>query len=160
MSSDEGVLPAMTIWIDPGKTTGWAYINEHLNFHSGQDEFMPLGQQLELSCSIHGSNLWIGWENFLITPKTANLLGGEFALEVIGMTRYIAQKYECTILPSMPSSSRELGSLQKLRRLGWYNPGKGHANDSASHLLTYLLKNNWLPTDMVMKALGSERLPA
>ncbi len=154
--TDEGVPPSMTIWLDPGKTTGWAYLTENYSFHSGQLDFMQLGSQLEMSCSIHGSALWLGWEDFIITPRTAAMHGSEFALEVIGMTRYIAQKYECTLLPPCSPSGRELGSLQKLRRLGWYTPGKPHANDAAQHLLAYALRDHLLPDDLLSKALAGD----
>src|SRR6266702_7491411 len=155
-ATDEGVLPSMTIWLDPGKTTGYAYLTENYSFHSGESDFMALGTQLELTFSIHGSAAWVGWEDFLITPRTASMHGSEFALEAIGMTRYLAQKYECTILPAAPPSSRELGSLIKLKRLGWYTPGRGHANDASSHLLSYCLREHILPDDLLHKALSGD----
>ncbi len=153
-ATDEGVLPSMTIWLDPGKTTGYAYLTDSYNFHSGEADFMSLGTQLELTFSVHGSAAWVGWEDFLITPRTAAMHGSEFALEVIGVARYLATKYECTILDPCPPSGRELGSLQKLRRLGWYTPGKVHANDASSHLLAYCLREHILPDDLLHKALS------
>jgi hypothetical protein len=163
--SDEGaamrnddVLPSQTLWLDPGGMTGWAYFTDAFTFHSGQDEFQQLCAQLELTASIHGPSLWLGWEDFIITPVTATRKGSESALEVIGVAKYIATKYEVTILDPAPPSSRELGGLQKLRRLGWYNAGKPHANDAASHLLAYMIRDHVLPADLLKKAVMGDNV--
>lgn len=150
---ENDALPSMVIWLDPGQTSGYAYITDKFAFHSGQLGFQQLGQQLELSCSIHEESLWLGWESFVLNSLTASKHGSEKALEVIGLARYLAQKYECVILPSRMPSSRDLGGLQKLKRIGWYRTGQPHANDAAMHLLSYLLQNHMLPDDLLRKAI-------
>jgi hypothetical protein len=153
MPEQDDILPAQIVWLDPGKMSGYAYYTSSHTFHSGQLEFQPLGEQLELTCSINEQSLWLGWEDFLINPLTASRKGSEFALEVIGMSRYLAQKYGCTILQPCPPSGRELGSLIKLKRLGWYKTGNPHANDAASHLLAHGIRDHWLPSDLLKKAM-------
>jgi hypothetical protein len=145
--------PPMITWLDPGLTTGYAYFTDTGSFHSGELDFFALGSQLEMSCDIHGSGMWLGWEHFTINQSTASKLGSEWALQVIGVAKYLATKYDCEILPSRSPSSRELGGLQKLRRLDWYKSGKGHANDAASHLLSYLITDHFLPSDLLAKAM-------
>ena len=154
--NDEGILPAQTIWLDPGQVTGWAYLTDHYKFHSGQNNFMSLGTQLEMACSIHGESLWIGWESFVINPATASKHGSEWPLQVIGVARYLAEKYECTMLPPRAPATRELGSLQKLKRLGWYTPGQPHANDAASHLLAYMISSHALPQNLLEQAMTGD----
>ena len=41
----------------------------------------------------------------------------------------------------------------KLRRLGWYKPGKGHANDAARHLLLWFAKHRTPEGDAILRRL-------
>ena len=53
----------------------------------------------------------------------------------------------CHALPSVtyveqtPAQAKRFASDGKLKRLGWYEPGKDHARDAARHLLTFLAKD-------------------
>lgn len=152
----EDVLPSQIIWIDPGRTTGYAFFTNSASFHSGQLEFQSFGEQLEMTCEVNGSSVWIGWEDFIINRMTASKKGSECALETIGVCRYLAQKYDCTILEPATPSSRELGSLLKLKRLGWHKPGQVHANDAAQHLLAFMIRDHALPEDLLKKIMQTD----
>lgn len=145
----------VVLWLDPGKVTGHAsYVLPDGPFMSGELEFQDVGNQLEFMTSSYGQTLTLGWETFIVTPKSGP--DAHYALEVIGVARWLGQKYSVELLPPVPASSRSLAGLQKLKRIGWFKPGKGHANDAAQHLLAWLIKTRQLPTETLRKAVGRE----
>lgn len=146
MAKDVGIV----LWLDPGLTTGVAsYDFQTGRFHSDQLLFHPLGQYLETICSFFRGGLAVGWERFLMTPGSH--AKPDHSIEPIGVTRYLAVKHQCQLLQPVPSSMRELGSDDKLKKLDWYKPGKRHANDAANHVLAWLLREKKLPQNLVEK---------
>lgn len=141
-------------WLDPGLTTGLAWWDpETWKFFSGQylpDDLLPT--LADLASNVPG-RLAVGTEKYLVTPRGRGI--PKYSLEIIGQVQGMADQGLFTLLPSMPSSARMLGNVQMLRRLGWYKPGKGHANDAAMHTLAYLLRERKLPRELIKKALHS-----
>ena len=132
-------------WLDPGKTTGVAVLDmESGRFFAGQyskDE-LPL-HLFEMSVA-YGQRLRLGYEQYLAAggPHKGTSKHSQGAIGVI------EAQVEChgiTLLKPVPSSSRLVASPAFLRRMGWYTPGKPHANDAARHLLAYLLKQRPMP---------------
>ena len=57
------------------------------------------------------------------------------------MLRFVAREYECGFTLQAPSDAKAFASNNKLKLMGWYNTGKGHANDAARHMLVYTVQN-------------------
>lgn len=133
--------PTFIMWLDPGAVTGWAAYDLELDvFTSGQCSLDELRQRYEALVPSYGHRMAVGWELFINTSGGARSSTPGPSNEAIGVTRSIAEKHGIRILKPQPSSARNLGSPAFLRRLGWYKPGKGHANDASQHLLAYLIR--------------------
>lgn len=162
--SDDTVIPPsqrlMTIWLDPGKTTGIAGWNHELQQFTSleiSDDLKALGLHLELAASLAGSSrifdghphgIELGWERYVITPGNTRHGTAYWSLETIGVAHYLALKHDFTILKPQMSSVMAAVPDSRLKAVGWHKPGKPHANDAARHLLRYLLKAGILPIEM------------
>jgi hypothetical protein len=134
------------IWVDPGKSTGWALWNTLGTFISGQDDAFNVECELHTVVSTAAHRLEIGWEQYLITGGRVKHDDG--ALLVIGYLEWITRYFNCAVLKPMPSSARNLGrDGSKLEILGWHVPGRRDANAAAAHLLAFLLREGLLPQE-------------
>lgn len=126
--------------VDPGGTTGYSYI------HQDAIEDGPTAGQMSpqefMDWTYHVAENWrkqltIVCERFTISGRTLKVskAGSYDALEVIGFLRW-ASKHYCgrDLEMSSPSDVMSLFPDKKLKALGWYQPGLGHANDSLRHL--------------------------
>ena len=137
--------PSFIVWLDPGKTTGLAWYDVLIDrFGSGQYDSDELAAVLDSLTSVHAGRIAVGWELYLQTPRskgTAHYSVGEIAK----VKAYCAER-EIPVLKGQPSSARNLQStVVFLRRLGWYRPGMGHANDAACHLFRHLIRMRPIP---------------
>lgn len=141
------------IWLDPGETTGYATYTMHDGeFMSGQLPFHGVGRMLTTYSDMWGVKLAVGYERFIVTDQGSKYASPEWPLKVCGMVDWLTELHGFTALPSMPSSARNLGrDGNKLQRLGWWTPGRVHANDAAAHLLAWLLRSGKLPIHQVNK---------
>lgn len=140
------------VWLDPGKTTGFAcYDMERGTFRSEQYERDDLVRQLDALYPMVGLRMAVGWEKFIHTSGGSRTSSPEHADEAIGAVRGWSREHPVELLKPQPSSARKLGSAVMLRRLGWYKPGNGHANDAAQHLLADLLKRRPMPHEIRTK---------
>jgi hypothetical protein len=135
--------------------TGWAYLENGVDFNSGQKPFEDIGDMLTGWAEILGPNLWVGWELYIVTQGGGKVGTPKYSLETIGMLKWICHSHDVTVLKAMPSASRKLGDEVKLKRLGWRKPGKVHANDAAMHLLAWHLREKRLSSALLAKALGT-----
>ena len=135
--------PLVVVGVDPGLTTGvclWHqdYGMEHLN---------------ELAPSLHAME-WLDWmtggggykkvfviEKYIITPKTAQLSQQHDPLEIIGCLRWMCHSRGHEFVMQSPSEAKAFSTDAKLKNVGWYKPGMGHARDASRHVLLYLAKN-------------------
>lgn len=77
-------------------------------------------------------------ESFIITSQTAKNTQAGWSLELIGVMKYIAHLwFSAPVKMQAPNIGKTFGTDSKLKTVGWYTPGKGHANDAARHLMTY-----------------------
>lgn len=143
------------MWFDPGLTTGWAAFGSDHVFDSGQDSFENVGDSLTTLAQLLGPCLWVGWELYNVTQGGGQAGTPKYSLEVIGMLRWICHANDVTVLKAVPSASRKLGDEIKLKRIAWRTPGKVHANDAASHLLAWHLREKQLPPHLLSKILGT-----
>lgn len=134
------------LWLDPGKTTGWATFTAGHSFDSGESDFLQVGRDLESYAKYHHSRLAVGYEKFIVTPG-AGRKNPEYSFEVIGMVKWICYVHGATLLTPAASADRTPGMEgDKLRKLGWHKPTEGgHADDAAAHLLAWLLRENRVP---------------
>lgn len=136
------------MWLDPGKTTGIAsYLADADNFQSGQLDFLGTCQTLERWATSRYILLKLGWEKYIVTGGRRTGLP-EYSYEVIGVAKWMCSRYGIEPLPSVPSSARIVASHAMLKKVGWYAPGNGHANDAAQHLLAYYLRTRTLPSQL------------
>lgn len=129
------------VWLDPGLTTGAAgYDDDTEKFFSGQYSDQELYQLLVRLSELYGRRLIIGYEQYIITPRGKG--DPTYSRKVIAVVEEMAVQGVFRLLPPKPSVARKLGSVIYLRRLGWYRPGKVHANDAAQHLLASILRTS------------------
>jgi|SRR5690242_12797717 len=143
--------PKIVIWLDPGKMTGWAMLEDMASFSSGQADFDCIDDMVNMWCHLMRDNLWLGWERYIVTQGGGRTGTPEYSLEVIGAVKSACRRNSVTVLQPMPSASRKLGGDLKLQRLGWRQPNMRHANDAANHLLAWLLREKRLPTHLTQK---------
>lgn len=142
--------PLIIVYLDPGLTTGIALLDGD-RFQSDQLGFIPTGSAIAELAAKHGHQLMIGMEDYRVIGN-----GGDptYSLKVIGMVTWLAHKHAAVMLPLRASADRKLGDDDKLKRLGWWNPGHDHANDAANHLLSHVIRERWISDDMIKKAAG------
>lgn len=134
------------VWADPGLMTGLAWFDLTTgDFQSGQYGPEDLRRKLTQLSTAHGDRLAVGYEKFIATSggrKTSSTEHSQRAIRVLDDWAHDAQ---LPVRKPQPSSARKLGQVVWLRRLGWYKPGKAHANDAAQHLLADLLRRQPMP---------------
>lgn len=142
---DEGLTEAV-IWFDPGKTTGLAGLTNATVFESDQlTDLSCLETYLDCWFVHHGvDRLTIGWELYLTTVGGGKSGSPRWAHEAIGAieqtARQLQRRWDVELATPVPAASRSIITDTILKRLGWYRPGKPHANDAARHLGAYYLR--------------------
>ncbi len=162
----------ITIWIDPGKMTGIASWDSQSSVFTSLEvtDLKSLGQWIELLVSVNDYELRrtdflddrldieLGWERYIITPGNTRQGLGYWSIEAIGVARYLALKHDFTILTPQISSMMSFSTDARLKLIGWYKPGKPHANDAARHLMRYMLRTGTLPIEMWNRVFSDEVL--
>ena len=162
----------ITVWADPGKTTGIASWDSRYQVFTSleiSNDLKAVGHWVELLTQLnsqrmisdeHGNRnefrIEIGWERYIVTPGGIRHGTPYWSLETIGILKYLALKYDLTILPPQLSSMMSVIPDEKLKKLSWYKPGKPHANDASRHLARYMLKTDSLPVGIRDKISGNE----
>jgi hypothetical protein len=140
------------VWADPGLLTGLAWFDlDDGTFSSWQYDYRDLDKQLRHLVERAGPRFALGYERFIVTSGGARTSSPEHALRAVKVIEDVAALKRVTLLAPQPSSARNLGQVVYLRRLGWYKPGRGHANDAAQHLLAHLLKKHPMPHEIRTK---------
>jgi hypothetical protein len=127
------------IGIDPGKTTGLAWGDTELMTTGGAEiSFDDFGDWLNTSLArlkAEGKDVRVACERFTIAAGTIKKSqDAHWALEAIGVARYISRCYGVEFIMQHPSDVKGAVSDEKLKKAGWYIPGKGHANDALRHV--------------------------
>lgn len=140
------------IAFDPGKTSGWATFNRATEtFESGQTNFDQTAILAHTEANTYRDEIDIVSESFIITVNTAKNTQATWSLELIGIFRYVSRSLTGQDVKLQdPASAKRLMSDSMLKVLGWHKPGKGHANDAARHLGTFLLSRGWMD-DRIIK---------
>lgn len=140
---------------DPGKMTGWARMIPHQRgtFRSGQ---MPLTDALHFMYTTITSDpsfvTEVICEDFIITAETVKKSRQYWSLEGLGALRFMCMEYQVPFTVQTPAAAKRFATNEKLKKVGWYRPGKDHANDAARHLMVFgvsngLLDVNWFRSE-------------
>jgi hypothetical protein len=138
-------LPPAVMWVDPGRVTGMALLAHGQWFSADEHMFYRACHQIESTCQSWGSMLAIGWERFTITGQTHKKTPQPDAMHMIGVCRFMAERYHCRVLPEAQQASPSPLEKRQLQAIGWWVPGKDDAQSAAAHLLRYLLKAGEVP---------------
>lgn len=147
--------------LDPGKTTGvvdwtaghhaepptvtWA----ELDFKGTCDKLLSIAAE---SVSTGNLDIIIICESFIITQQTAKNTQAPWSLELIGVARMISELYlGKPLILQQPSQAKRFSSDNRLKRMGWFWKGKGHANDAARHLLLFTATRGLLPQEVLQE---------
>jgi hypothetical protein len=124
--------------VDPGGTTGFSGASDEGELMFA-DQLPPFEFEdwLYSWAQSQRDALHLVMERFTITQRTLKVSrGGSYdALEVIGHARWCSLRF-CgrDLVMQQPADVMRLVSDDRLRAMGWYQRGKGHANDSLRHL--------------------------
>lgn len=136
--------------LDPGLTTGWAILHEDGRHESGQLTVWETYRAVEKFCERDSANVLVA-EKFTITARTAQLSQAPWSLELIGVARKEAWKLlDTPLVTQTPAQAKGFSSDARLRHLGWWLPGKGHANDASRHLLLYAATHRLSQVDIAL----------
>jgi hypothetical protein len=142
--------------IDPGKLSGiaWTDTDSYLptdpgNSFLGTDEW-TWEQFVETIPTFVGWTDEVVCESYHITNETLRKSRGEnWSIELIGLT-----KAECfragrlfTLQP--PSMAKSFATDEKLKKIGWYSPGRDHRRDATRHLVIYCLRKGYLSPEQL-----------
>lgn len=147
------VTVSRIVVLDPGKTTGvvdWKTTEDGSVVTGVEMQFQPLCRYLLTDVATSRPGTVIVAESFIITSATAKNTQAPWSLEVIGVARMVSELY-CgrDLRLQQAASAKRFSSDARLKRLGWWTPGKGHANDAARHLLLYVATHGLLPNSIL-----------
>lgn len=140
------------ITIDPGVTTGYGsgavFAHGEIECEFGQNsdqlDFCAwLDAELREERETEGQTapIVVVCEEFRITQATLRKSRQTASLELIGVARWLADKWDAQFVLQAPADAKRLGTDARLKALGWWTPGKDHANDAARHMLLYAVRN-------------------
>ena len=137
--------PTFVVWLDPGKVTGVAWYDITADrFGSAQYEDDELMDVMDALTTAHQERIAVGWELYIQTQRSKGI--ASYSLGHIAKVQALCKERGVTVLKGQPSSARNLQStVVFLRRLHWYRPGLGHANDAACHLFRHLIRMHPIP---------------
>jgi hypothetical protein len=139
------MIPPMVLWGDPGKMTGLAWLLAGGSiFQVDEYPFDEACFQIEQWCAYQGPLLTVGWEAYR-PRRGVPQDDAHFALEVIGVFRYLSRKHHCTVLPEGQPHDPDAADRKILIALGWWTPGKKDAQSAAVHMYKYLHRTGNLP---------------
>lgn len=130
---------ATVVAVDPGGTTGIAVWSPDLGL--SLREIAPASNAVDWLADIaRGPKVTFVVERYIITPATAKMSQQHDALEIIGALKFIARKYNHPLVMQTPAEAKKFSTDAKLKTVGWYQPGHGHARDASRHALLFLAK--------------------
>ena len=137
--------------VDPGGTTGWAMsaqagLAEPMLVVHGEADFLTFLDVLDslfARSADEGRPTEIVAERYVITPRTAKLSQQTTALEVIGVLKYFANRYDVLMTLQTPADAKRFATNDRLAAREWLQrplAANDHANDAIRHLMTHLVK--------------------
>jgi hypothetical protein len=144
----EDPMTEFQLAVDPGGTTGLAWIVEGV-FDSGQlaggrfafTTYFTWAKEMHPSVII--------CEDFIISNATARKTPQPDPWRILGFLELWCDMTKTAFVSYTPSEAKGFGTDAKLKHLGWYKPGKPHANDAARHLLYFNRNRPWVHTKLL-----------
>ncbi len=122
--------------VDPGKTTGLAWLEFPCNDHSPHATQLPaLSAVREVEHRLNvmdGLEILVACESFV--PRPGARTWQPDALEVIGALRYLCAKHDVEFVEQLSADATNFSTNKKLDQLGW-RAHRDHADDAVRHLL-------------------------
>lgn len=139
--------PRFVVGIDPGKKTGIAVYDTHKDtietweFDFTEEELARVEDRvLEL---LADGDAALSIERFDITPTTHKNSYAPWSLEVTGWLRRMSLRWRVPFIVQARAAGKNFSTDHRLRQLGWYVRGKGHANDACRYVLLFLVQRGW-----------------
>ncbi len=133
--------------VDPGGTTGWVRWEGGPDWQTGGTEpgrLLDFGEEADRFRLYVKVRSWtpdiIVCENFI--PRAGALTFQPEALRIIGYLEGWASAAGCGFVLQFPAQAKSFGTAAKLKAVGWWPKGLGHAQDAARHLLVYICTND------------------
>ncbi len=123
--------------VDPGKVTGYAVWIDGILMGSGElphYEFLALAEKTVPTCTA------VACEDYRVTPATLKKTWQPWSLYQIGTLDYWCRASGVEFALATPAEAKGFATDERLRALGWWFPGVGHARDAGRHLLLYLVR--------------------
>jgi hypothetical protein len=127
---------------DPGKVTGGAQLSTLGEFSSfeiegGWEGFVDWFSEMECSEAAFVD------ATFIIEKFTIGAIGraktAEYdALYINGYLLGKCREQNYPVVQQTVTNTKQFATDAKLKRLGWYTPGRGHDRDAARHVLYYV----------------------
>jgi len=136
--------------VDPGLTVGAAYLRRDWAHDSWQVGVAEAIVTMKYVIRSMKPDLVVV-ERFQITPDTVKKTRQYDALEVIGALRYECLEHDVPFELQVKNAAFKLGNTQRLCALGWYRPGKEHANVASGHLALALVRHSKLHPDVTQR---------
>lgn len=135
-------LPRFILGVDPGKKSGVALLDLLLETCEGEEvAFDAYGSYLESLVDKYRPA--VVSEAFVMNANTIKNTQAPWSLEAIGVARYMAGKYGCPFEVQPQSSAKRFATDERLKRLGWRRPGKGHLADGQRQALLFAVRYGW-----------------
>ncbi len=132
-TTDERRNTLRVLVIDPGGTTGlaqWEPTDSRPTFSESTDRFGLYRVVRAWRPSV------VVCESFI--PRPGALSSQPEALRIIGYLEGWAEENGAEFVLQSPSQAKSFGTAAKLKAVGWWPKGLGHAQDAARHLLVFL----------------------
>jgi hypothetical protein len=129
--------------VDPGGTTGmvlWDMLYQGVVYVL-ELPHVDVGFMLEQLIETYRPD--VVCESFTITANTVSNSQAPWSLKQLGVAEYLAAKYHVLYVEQLPVTAKKFATNERLKNLGLYIPGKGHATDAVRHLVIYLVSQGW-----------------
>jgi hypothetical protein len=143
--------------IDPGGTTGFAWLVEdaNLSFGCGQIEGRHEAEQFvrDMYAQHRDEGVTVIIERWDVRKNTHTLTNQDDPRYIIGWVDGYCHEHGIPYKEQTPAQAKRFADDLKLQRIGWYVKGQDHSRDAARHLMTYLAKQPGPAGDHVREGL-------
>lgn len=129
--------------------TGWASYDTHLRHLQGASQ-APANEFLDriipwLDTYPRPKDVVVVCEPYIITVNTAKVSPGDehWSIEQAGVLRHHSRWAGIEFVDKhSASNAKKFVSNERLRAIGWWQPGKGHANDALRQVLVHIAERD------------------
>jgi hypothetical protein len=146
MTSVPDEAPWFILALDPGKTTGYAWLDSSGAFGYGEIEGRFAVYSALRQWAAAGARPEIVIEEFTVRGETHKMSRQPDPWAIIGYVEGLCDQHGWSFDTQTPGQAKGFATDDKLRAMGWEATTKGgHARDAARHLLTYLARKYGKP---------------